>query len=150
MSHTGGHTALVGMTVMNGGHGEMKCLFVLPMIHNLQLQKASLIMTAVGKERVLWIAGEKKHPWVFSKFLLLAPEPLWSCTATSKPGAVGAAVQQLWDLPSRASSARTISSHSVRVWTEGPPLCPPVDSPNWREINCLPFSSALPGLFEAD
>lgn len=61
MSHTGGHTALVGMTVMNGGgHGEMKWLLVLSVIHNLQLQKASLIMTAVGKERVLWMAGEKK------------------------------------------------------------------------------------------
>lgn len=68
MSHTGGHTALVGMTVMNGGHGEMKCLFVLPMIHNLQLQKASLIMTAVGKERVLWIAGEKNTPGFSQNF----------------------------------------------------------------------------------
>lgn len=66
MSHTGGHTALVGMTVMNGGHGEMKWLLVLSVIHNLQLQKASLIMTAVGKERVLWMAGEKKFP-VFSQ-----------------------------------------------------------------------------------
>lgn len=67
MSHTGGHTALVGMTVMNGGHGEMKWLLVLSMIHNLQLQKASLIMTAVGKERVLWIAGEKKKTSGFSQ-----------------------------------------------------------------------------------
>lgn len=61
MSHTGGHPDLVGMTVMNGGHVEMKWLLVLGMIHNLQLQKASLIMTAVGKERVLWIAGEKNN-----------------------------------------------------------------------------------------
>lgn len=51
----------------------------------------------------------KKHPWVFSKFLLLAPEPLWYSTATSKAGAVGTAVLQLWDLPSRASTGRIIS-----------------------------------------
>lgn len=71
MSHTGGHPDLVGMTVMNGGHVEMRWLPVLGMIHNLQLQKASLIMTAVGKERVLWIAGKKtttKKPLGFLNF----------------------------------------------------------------------------------
>lgn len=71
MSDAGEHPALVGMTVMDGGHGEMKWMPVLTMIHNLQLQRASLIMTAAGKERALWIAGwgGKTHPKLgFLKF----------------------------------------------------------------------------------
>lgn len=50
------------MTVMNSGHGQMKWLLVLSMIHNLKLQKASLIMTTIEKARFRWIAGEKKTP----------------------------------------------------------------------------------------
>lgn len=100
MSHAGGHPALVGMTVMDGGHGEMEWMPVLTMIHNLQLWKASLIMTAAGRERALWIAGGKKKPpqnWVFSNFLLLL-NPF----AVAKAGAVGAAegsssrISSLW------------------------------------------------------
>lgn len=53
--------------------------------------------------------GKKKNPCVFSKFLLLVPEPLQHSTATSKLGAVGTAVRHMWDLPGRASTAG--SSH---------------------------------------
>lgn len=51
MSYKGGNRVPFQRTVTNSGDGQMKCLVVLSMIHNLKLYKASLITTAIEKRQ---------------------------------------------------------------------------------------------------